>query len=174
MLHWLRPLSRCPVCWWLEAKAWRREQEWGRAVGHLQPPTPSGLKTQLVPCGNTRIDGKWCSSASQQEQKARKQRACWLAKATGIPLDTPLDVVNTENEIKLHASSTTYIFAASGTCGCHARLCPCSLGAVVSAPQGGRDTSVGMRTTWIRCEEFQVRPGSGLGWVIALGNGVKC
>lgn len=28
-------------------------------------------------------------------------------KAAGIPLDMPLDVVNTENEIKLHVSSTT-------------------------------------------------------------------
>lgn len=32
---------------------------------------------------------------------AGNRRARWFVKAAGIPLDTPLDVVDTEDEIKL-------------------------------------------------------------------------
>lgn len=72
--------------------------------------------------------------------KSRKTSACWFAEVAGIPLDTPVGVVNTGNDLKLYISSTAYVSRATAEalladpslsqgCGCHAQLCPCSLGA---------------------------------------------
>lgn len=64
---------------------------------------------------------------------AGNQRAHWFVKAVGMPLGTSLDVVNTENERKLYTAATSVCLGIRWVPlqgrGCHAWLCPCSLGA---------------------------------------------
>lgn len=95
---------------------------------------------------------------------AGNQAAPRFAKAAGIPLDGV-------NDIKLYASSITYVSPATGTCcrgdvGDTCGSVPACPGRLVSALQGDTGTSVGIRSTWTACEEFQsFRPNVAVVWV---------
>lgn len=79
-----------------------------------------------------------------------------------------------------HLNFLCHYTGAPGRCCCGdaGAMCssvPACLGHLVSAPQDGRDICGDEKhvdQVW-RVSVFQARPGSGLGWVIALGNGVR-